>query len=127
MYPRKIWSSPFELTLDAYIYQRFRFDLQIEYSCCFVLCRVIFSVYWIGIRLKVNRCIKDVQNRFFSCSYKLKCNFRTFLKHWFCSLNDNMLLIWWGEFFETLTGTKKHEHISPILSSLHWLPIPGKK
>ena len=23
-----------------------------------------------------------------------------------------------------LTGTRKHEHISPILRSLHWLPIP---
>ena len=22
-----------------------------------------------------------------------------------------------------LTGTRKHEHISPILRSLHWLPI----
>ena len=25
-----------------------------------------------------------------------------------------------------LTGTRKREHISPILRSLHWLPIPER-
>ena len=25
-----------------------------------------------------------------------------------------------------LTGTRKHEHMSPILSSLHWLRIPER-
>ena len=25
-----------------------------------------------------------------------------------------------------LTGTRNHEHISPILRSLHWLPIPER-
>ena len=25
-----------------------------------------------------------------------------------------------------LTGTRKHEHISPMLRSLHWLPIPER-
>ena len=26
----------------------------------------------------------------------------------------------------TLTVTRKHEHISPVLRSLHWLPLPER-
>ena len=28
-----------------------------------------------------------------------------------------------GKFWRLLTGTRRHDHISPVLSRLHWLPI----
>ncbi len=49
--------------------------------------------------------------------YNLKKSWKILNKDYKYNLKNDQILIDW------LTGTKKYEHITPVLASLHWLPV----